>query len=418
MVLDYKPQETGFGWLCKVMSKKTSTALLDVEHGSLVSANPFLLSELVKEDAASGPTPPFPDDEALVEHFSQELSKNPAALERLAAHLSQPVEDTSTYAIEVEPQPGFVCRTVMTAKTERYVEGTRVYINVCYAAEIPEPPTVPEQEIQKALNADPGATYQVPMSLGKPRTEVDRAEKTILIFDACINTNPYIRAEGDLDYRLYIFELAMELVNEKEGVSLSREFTMPNIKSKGAIPKRIVRVPRPPLISNITSASKTASSKVQPVDSGRRRAVDMAGSTVKAKTGDVIVTAITPMAKGQQATPRHEIGGPENGKLSISIHIPELPSTSVATVDIEPRRLIFDSPGKYFLDVTLPVEIDVVGGLHRARFWKKKRVLVVDMAVVKNDGVGMRGGLRGSVRICKSPIDSIGPIFESHRLQL
>lgn len=48
------------------------------------------------------------------------------------------------------------------------------------------------------------------------------AGKTILIFDACINTNPYIRAEGDLDYRLYILELAMELVNEKEGVSLSR----------------------------------------------------------------------------------------------------------------------------------------------------------------------------------------------------
>lgn len=59
-------------------------------------------------------------------------------------------------------------------------------------------------------------------------------------------------------------------------------------------------------------------------------------------------------------------------------------STSVATVDIEPRRLIFSSPGKYFLDVTLPVEINVVGGSCRARFWKKKRVLVVDMEVGKN----------------------------------
>lgn len=83
---------------------------------------------------------------------------------------------------------------------------------------------------------------------------------------------------------------------------------MPNIKSKGTIPKRIVRVPRPPLISNIASVSKTSASS-------------------KVKTGDAITTAITSMSNGQQATPKHEIGDPENGKLSISIYLPELVSS-------------------------------------------------------------------------------------------
>ena len=40
--------------------------------------------------------------------------------------------------------------------------------------------------------------------------------------DACIHTQPYMRAECDLDFRLYIIELAIEFVEEMESVDLSR----------------------------------------------------------------------------------------------------------------------------------------------------------------------------------------------------
>lgn len=40
--------------------------------------------------------------------------------------------------------------------------------------------------------------------------------------DACIHTEPYRRAEKDFDYKLYIMELAMEWVEEKCRVELSR----------------------------------------------------------------------------------------------------------------------------------------------------------------------------------------------------
>lgn len=40
--------------------------------------------------------------------------------------------------------------------------------------------------------------------------------------DACINTQPYLRTEKDLDYRLYILELSMEYVEDAESITLSR----------------------------------------------------------------------------------------------------------------------------------------------------------------------------------------------------
>ena len=56
-------------------------------------------------------------------------------------------------------------------------------------------------------------------SLPSPRFVV---AKGYLVVDACIHTEPYRRAEKDFDYKLYIMELAMEWVEEKCRVELSR----------------------------------------------------------------------------------------------------------------------------------------------------------------------------------------------------
>lgn len=69
--------------------------------------------------------------------------------------------------------------------------------------------------------------------------------------DACIHTQPYLRSERDLDFRLYILELSMEYVEEVSQVKLSREFTMPSIPSKGTIPARVLRLPKPSLMAAV-----------------------------------------------------------------------------------------------------------------------------------------------------------------------
>ncbi|KAI9495425.1 PIH1 family, partial [Zychaea mexicana] len=149
--------------------------------------------------------------------------------------------------VSVQPQPGFVCKTKVE-RSKKHKPGTKVYINICHADAIPAPPVANENEIQKALDAEQDATYRVPLSMGQPRFDTD---STSLIMDACIHTQPYMRAERDLDFKLYILELAIEFVEEMESVELSREFTMPNLQSKGTIPQRMLRLPKPALISAV-----------------------------------------------------------------------------------------------------------------------------------------------------------------------
>ncbi|RUS30309.1 pre-RNA processing PIH1/Nop17-domain-containing protein [Jimgerdemannia flammicorona] len=319
-----------------------STSFLDIGPND-ASHNPFLLSELTNEDV-SVPSTSFDSDDALVEHFSQEFAKNPEALQQLAAHLVQPIgssDATTARTVEVHPTAGFVCKTATTTETKKHMQGTNVYINVCYAPEIPQPITTTEREIQRALNAEPGAVYQIPLSLGEMRGDANRAGKPNLVFDACIHTNPYVRAERDLDYRLYVLELAMELVEEKEGVTLSRgnymlaeifvslesclsaipyhiakntfnftfpEFKMPNIKSKGTIPKRVIRLPKPPLVSELAPSSTSAMLKIQPITTSTK---------AKSKTD-------TLSSDPQAATPKYEISRPNGDGLTISIHLSEL----------------------------------------------------------------------------------------------
>jgi len=104
-----------------------------------------------------------------------------------------------------------------------------------------------------------------------------------LVLDACIHTEPFKRTEKDFDYKLYIMELAMEWVEEKCRIELSRgihtsytlfsvwaamhcstvngaltsfptpriEFQLPDIKSKDELKKRSVILPKPPAIQEM-----------------------------------------------------------------------------------------------------------------------------------------------------------------------
>lgn len=192
------------------------------------------------------------DQEALVSHWATEIENDPSKLEQLASQVirEQKAQNAAQKTVEVQPQAGFVCKTKTTTPMRGFPTGSKVFINICHAPQIPEPaPTATEEDIQKALRAEEDASYQVPMSLGATRYDRDHADKSCIVVDACVHTQPYVRAEHDLDYRLYLLELAMELVEAREKVHLSREFTMPNLASKGSIPKRMLHVPKGSLVT-------------------------------------------------------------------------------------------------------------------------------------------------------------------------
>ncbi|KAI8393759.1 pre-RNA processing PIH1/Nop17-domain-containing protein [Radiomyces spectabilis] len=298
--------------------------------------NPFLLSK---------PKPQFDnlsaeEQAAFLDKVAAEVSNDPAALNRLASTFLKQATKDDFNNVTVQPIPGYVCRTsTVASNNEKHKVGTTVYINICHAAAIPEPTLATEAEIQKALNAEPDAKYRVPLSMGEPRFEKTTADKVCLIMDACIHTQPYLRSERDLDFRLYIMELAMEYVEENEHISLSREFTMPKMSSKGTIPKRIVRLPKPSLMTAVRQSTDAASTQ-------------------------------------WKCTPTVSVQGKH---ILVVVPMPNL-NSSDWRLDMETKQLIISVNG-VASHIPLPRDIDINAAENTAQFYKKSRDLVVCLSI-------------------------------------
>ncbi|KAI9270389.1 pre-RNA processing PIH1/Nop17-domain-containing protein [Phascolomyces articulosus] len=300
--------------------------------------SPFLFTETTRDNQSEDfHSLSKEEQDVLLDHVASEFANDPQAMERLAAKFLQEVTPNDFNTVAVQPQPGFVCKTkVEQSKTKKHKAGTKVYINICHADAIPKPPVANENEIQKALNANPAATYRVPLSMGQTRHEDNS-----LIMDACIHTQPYLRAERDLDFRLYIIELAIEFVEEMESVDLSREFTMPNLQSKGKIPQRMLRLPKPDLISNVKKHKNT-----------KKEDIKQSISIDKKKDHLIIV-------------------------------IPDMPSVNPSswTLDIEPSQMVIGGTGSTLKTIKLPKEIDVQHRDNEAKFYKKSKELVIELVL-------------------------------------
>ncbi|KAG0169376.1 PIH1 domain-containing protein 1 [Apophysomyces sp. BC1034] len=300
-------------------------------------SNPLLLSQTpaLKDFNALSKE----EQNAVLDNVAAEFSSDPAALQRLASTVLGQASKDDFNTVTIQPQPGFVCKTQVTSsKNREHNVGKIVYINICHASAIPEPTLANEAEIQKALNGEPDATYRVPLSMGQPRFEKNNAGETYLIMDACIHPQPYLRAERDLDYRLYILELAMEHVEENQTVTLGREFTMPNMAAKGQIPKRILRLPKPSLISAVKQ-EKGISAKIKP--------------------------SVTMLEGGKR----------------VNVVIP-MPSTDPSpwVVNVEHSRLLLSGVGDT-MKIPLPCRVHVDHTENIAEFYKRSKHLVIQLMV-------------------------------------
>ncbi|KAF9969877.1 hypothetical protein BGZ73_007572, partial [Actinomortierella ambigua] len=330
------------------------------------------------------------DEEALL----QEFMKNPKAALALAENYvnatTQQARAQRTPLTEITPQPGFVVQTKTTKPSQMPLlasssgpkatlpKDTTFFINVCYSDLMPPPTKATEKEIQKAIRAEEGATYQVPFTISEPREYRDELARAFVVVDACIHTEPFRRAMSDLDYKLYIMELSMEWVEEKCHVDLSREFSLPAMKSKDELKKRPVLLPRGPAIQEVSASDTfTAHSPVTPPKDAQQSLVVDQGTEK-----DVYVPA-----KGKSdIVPTSRLIPATDGTLGIVVEI-ELPNHTSAkdiTVDIvAPDRVVMHSKSQgvavdggkeYHAEVDLPNEPVDLATL-RAEFHRKRRIL-------------------------------------------
>ncbi|KAI8606375.1 pre-RNA processing PIH1/Nop17-domain-containing protein [Dissophora ornata] len=347
----------------------------------------FLLSAL--GPAAEPNTPDSLDarDAADEEALLAEFKKNPKAAMALAQGYMSASQAPRQAMNEITPVPGFVVQTQTTKERNKipmasvksvvFPKDTIVFINVCHSGQMPKPTVASEAEIRRAINAEDGVNYQVPFQLSPPREHRDSMAKGYLVIDACIHTEPFKRTEKDMDYKLYIMELAMEWVEEKCRIELSRNFQLPNIKSKDELKKRSVVWPKPPAIQEIGDWNADKSSQ-------RNRIVAAEDSSVKTKEGVIFV----PLAGKDDILLQSRLLPCSKGTLGIIVEIdlPNHKSMDGVTLDIvSPDKLVLhsksqgqsvDNGKEYHVEVDLPnepVDLDAV----RAEFNKAKRILRV-----------------------------------------
>ncbi|KAL6631951.1 PIH1-domain-containing protein [Neocallimastix sp. 'constans'] len=259
--------------------------------------------------------------------------------------------------MEVQPEPGFVIKTHNKKNVEGFTEGLKIFINICHSGKVPAPPLATDEEIRKAIEADDNATYKVPLSLSVPRTDLDKAGKTCIVFDACVNTNAIIKATKDGDYKLFLIELALEWVEEQYKLELSREFSLPKMRAKGKLVKHFIRRPERPSISELDSS-------VLP--------------PTKSKTTTTTTKKTLPKPDYEI---RKEPKGVENATyILIDIKLPDIENMNDAMVDIEKDKVIFKIPKKYALDLKLPILIDTEEGT--AEFNRETRILTLKLTIL------------------------------------
>ncbi|RIA85285.1 pre-RNA processing PIH1/Nop17-domain-containing protein [Glomus cerebriforme] len=297
-------------------------------------------------------------EEVFLEELSSQLAENPKAM---AALTEQYMKTTKLSGQDLEniqllPEPGLVVKSRITSSNNKlYQVNTKFFINICHSNKVPSPlPNATEAEIRKSMNGEEDSLYRVPTVISNIREDKDTKQEMCYVCDAIIHPLPCKRTREDFDFKLYIIELAVEMIEEQFNLELNRDFAFPNISYKGKREEKPVLIPKQQksLITEISA--KQSKQKIVEVNEK---------PTKNIKTPDQPKYTITEELRGKKVF------------LAIFIETPSMQSAKDSTLDLEPLRLIFNSPGKYNLDISLPSNVNIISA--RAKFIKSKKRLVI-----------------------------------------
>ncbi|KAL5525093.1 hypothetical protein ACEPAF_8962 [Sanghuangporus sanghuang] len=140
----------------------------------------------------------------------------------------------------------------VSTRTLQIQVGTKVFLNIAWDRRVPAPPEASEEVVRRAMaGADLDdeeryglAGYYVPVVVSEPREDLDKSGKPSIVFDCVFSSALRSRCLKDKEFKLYLIELALEHVEEKAHMTLSRQVGTPNITSKGKLEPRTVLMPR------------------------------------------------------------------------------------------------------------------------------------------------------------------------------
>jgi len=323
--------------------------------------------------------------------------------------------------VKLQPTPGFVIKSVVTepgfyafspessppqpassivlepkAQPRRVVfpKGQKIFLNIAWDLVVPPPPPADEATIRRAMagadlddDAEGSGTYYVPVVVSEPREDKDKSGKPSLVFDCIFNFTLKSRCTKDPEFKMYILELALEHVEAKANMQLSRQIGTPNIPSKGKLEPRSVLIPNAlldpsqPLRPNLSKKPKPLVQELS-TESKSLETIKETETTTQAppkpilKQTTVSTNSRTPMIQELDGDILRQSGASEGRTLNINdenlppprwkwmkdgdqikvdIEVPKLTRELcvASTLDVETRRIILHIPKQHHLDINL-----------------------------------------------------------------
>lgn len=153
--------------------------------------------------------------------------------------------------VKVFPTPGFVLKT-------RTDKGDKIFINICQS------PMIQKMSTKKKL-ADDGSEQEglnIPLSLGPPRSDKDKAGEACIVYDIIVNPEVLENANNDKtgSSRTFLCELALQYVEQKYQCAVDYRYKLPKMIYKGdkeKIPYQLIRKQQAPVIEEIQESNST-----------------------------------------------------------------------------------------------------------------------------------------------------------------
>ncbi|KAJ9113185.1 hypothetical protein QFC22_006024 [Naganishia vaughanmartiniae] len=259
---------------------------------------------------------------------------------------------------------------------------TKVFVNATYADEVPE-----QHEAEKLKGI-------VNCVVSDVRETADKAGKPSLVIDATLAPTPIQQSKRDKSYKQWLIQVILEKVEERIGVELSRNYTEPNIKSKGILSPRTAVIPMDAeTFERITAAKakEKGSERIQLLDedevallttssTGDAREEKPKGKGKKGMTEGTVeggrVATAAPERSGKPVTPKHEfevlapMGTGTRKRFIMTISLPEEPISVEQDLTGIALSLMSDfldfTSQVYTLLTPLPRDIDVESVLQSA----------------------------------------------------
>ncbi|KAK9836797.1 hypothetical protein WJX74_008282 [Apatococcus lobatus] len=146
-------------------------------------------------------------------------------------------ERPKTKSQHVVPEAGFVIKTAD-------VDGSKVFINVCHARQVPAPSNWSQGKMPSDISAaldkarggatDDTETVRFPLSMGPLRPDLDHKGDDCSVIDVVFNSDVLREAAGFRPLKAFLVELCKEWVAQKTGRKLQDQYKLPKMRYKGS----------------------------------------------------------------------------------------------------------------------------------------------------------------------------------------